>query len=137
MIAGNHKVIEALLGSVNVSFLSLSDLTNDDVKRAGIKGKMLNISHESGKDVNANVLKQLTSGERVLIKHLNVDPRETAGYGKFIADCDAVEEWTEIIGKMADLANFAVSDFCRRHAPKDQPKFDIADYLRVRHFTPF
>lgn len=95
MIAGNHKVIEALLGSVNVSFLSLSDLTNDDVKRAGIKGKMLNISHESGKDVNANVLKQLTSGERVLIKHLNVDPCETAGYGKFIADCDAVEEWTE------------------------------------------
>ena len=79
------EVIEALLGSVNVSFLSLSDLTNDDVKRAGIEHKMLNISHESGKDVNANVLKQLTSGERVLIKHLYVDPRETNDYGKFIA----------------------------------------------------
>lgn len=79
------EIIEALLGSKNVSFLSLSDLTNDDVKRAGIENKMLNISHESGKDVNANVLKQLTSGERVLIKHLYLDPRETNDYGKFIA----------------------------------------------------
>lgn len=79
------EIIEALLGSVNVSFLSLSDLTNDEVKRAGIEHKMLNISHESGKDVNPNVLKQLTSGERVLIKHLYVDPRETEDYGKFIA----------------------------------------------------
>lgn len=79
------EVIEYLLGSMNVSYLSLSDLTNDDVKRAGIEGKKLNISHESGKDVNPNVLKQLTSGERVLIKHLYIDPRETNDYGKFIA----------------------------------------------------
>lgn len=79
------EVIESLLGSVNVSYLSLADLTNDDVKRAGIEGKMLNISHESGKDVNPNVLKQLTSGERVLIKHLYRDPRETNSYGKLIA----------------------------------------------------
>ena len=79
------EVIEALLGSVNVSYLSLSDLTNDDVKRAGIEYKMLNISHESGKDVNPNVLKQLTSGERVLIKNLYRDPRETNAYGKLIA----------------------------------------------------
>ena len=79
------EVIEALLGSVNVSYLSLSDLTNDDVKRAAIEHKMLNISHESGKDVNPNVLKQLTSGERVLIKNLYRDPRETNSYGKFAA----------------------------------------------------
>lgn len=79
------EVIEGLLGTENVSYLSLSDLTNDDVKRAGIEHKMLNISHESGRDVNTNVLKELTSGERVTIKHLYVDPRETKDYGKFIA----------------------------------------------------
>ena len=79
------EIIEALLGSRNVSFLSLCDLTNDEVKRAGIEHKMLNISHESGKDINANVLKQLTSGERVIIKHLYLDPRETDSYGKFVA----------------------------------------------------
>ena len=84
------EIIEALLGARNVSFLSLCDLTNDDVKRAGIEHKMLNISHESGKEVNANVLKQLTSGERVMIKHLYMDPRETNDYGKFIAAFNAL-----------------------------------------------
>lgn len=79
------EVIEALLGSMNVSYLSLSDLTNDDVKRAGFEGKMLNISTESGRDVNPNVLKQLTSGERVTMKRLYVDPRETNDYGKVLA----------------------------------------------------
>lgn len=79
------EVIESLLGSQNVSYLSLSDLTNDVVKRSAIEGKMVNISHESGKDVNANVLKQLTSGERVLIKYLYRNPYETSNYGKLIA----------------------------------------------------
>ncbi len=79
------EIIEALLGSVNVSYLSLADLTNDDVKRAGFEHKKVNISHESGKDVNPNVLKQLTSGERVVIKNLYCDPRETKDYGKLIA----------------------------------------------------
>ena len=79
------EVIEALLGSGNVSYLSLSDLTNDAIKRAGIEGKMLNISHESGKDVNPNVLKQMTSGERVLIRQLYHDPREISDYGKLAA----------------------------------------------------
>lgn len=79
------EVIEALLGSTNISYLSLSDLTNDAVKRAGIEGKMLNISHESGKDVNPNVLKQLASGERVTIERKYKDPRDIADYGKFCA----------------------------------------------------
>lgn len=47
-----------------------------------------------------------------------------------IPDCDAINEWTEIINGMADLANFTISDFCQRHAPENQPKFDIADYLQ-------
>ncbi len=44
-------------------------------------------------------------------------------------DADAVEEWTKLIKDMADIANFTVSDFCRRNAPEDQPKFDIADFI--------
>lgn len=46
-----------------------------------------------------------------------------------LPDCDAVADWTKTIATMADLANFVVSDFCRRMAPADQPKFDIADYI--------
>jgi hypothetical protein len=47
-----------------------------------------------------------------------------------IPDCDAVDEWTTAVNELTDLANFTVSDFCRRQAPGDQPKFDIADYLQ-------
>lgn len=77
------EIIEALLGSSNVSYLSLSDLTNDPIKRAGIEDKMFNISHESGKDVNPNVMKQLASGERVTIERKYHDPRDIDNYGKF------------------------------------------------------
>jgi hypothetical protein len=45
-------------------------------------------------------------------------------------DCDGVEEWTQALKGMADLANFTVSDFCSRMAPEGQPKFDIADYMQ-------
>ena len=50
-----------------------------------------------------------------------------------IPDADAVDEWSAAIATMTDLANFTVSDFCRRVAPKDDPKFDIADYLTMQH----
>ena len=49
-----------------------------------------------------------------------------------IPDADAVEDWTKAIVSMRDLANFTVSDFCLSHAPKGQPKFDIADYIQQR-----
>ena len=50
-----------------------------------------------------------------------------------IPDSDALEEWRDKVSGMTDLANFIVSDFCRRLAPKDQPKFDIADYIACQH----
>lgn len=51
-------------------------------------------------------------------------------------DCDAVDEWRTNISKMMDLANFIVSDFCRRMAPEGQSKFDIADYLQQQKLIP-
>lgn len=54
-----------------------------------------------------------------------------------IPDCDAVEEWAGIVGRMSDLANFTVSDFCKLKAPVGQPKFDIADYLQQQRLVPF
>lgn len=45
-----------------------------------------------------------------------------------IPDCDAVEEWKIEIAMMKDIANFTVSDFCKRMAPEGQTKYDIADY---------
>ena len=50
-----------------------------------------------------------------------------------IPDRDAVDEWRMKIEGMADLANFTVSDFCKRVASESQPKFDIADYIAQKH----
>ena len=44
-------------------------------------------------------------------------------------DCDAIDNWTHEASRMKDIANFTISDFCRRIAPKNQPKYDIADYF--------
>jgi putative DNA primase/helicase len=92
------EIIESILGSQNVSYLGLSDLTNDEVKRAGIEAKMLKISHESGKDVNPNILKQITSGERVTIKRLYRDPYETSNYGKLIAAFNQLPRAENVMG---------------------------------------
>lgn len=53
-----------------------------------------------------------------------------------VPDCDAVDEWAQTLRGLADLANFVVSDFCRREAPEGQPKYDVADYLQQR-LMPF
>ncbi len=52
-----------------------------------------------------------------------------------IPDCDAVAEWTSIVSRLSDLANFTVSDFCQRMAPEGQPKFDIADFLQEQFLS--
>ena len=50
-----------------------------------------------------------------------------------IPDRDAIDEWAQKLMAMNDLANFNVSNFCRRVAPADQPKYDIADYLQQQY----
>lgn len=52
-----------------------------------------------------------------------------------IPDRDAIKEWSESIGQMADLANFQISDFCERAAPENEKKFDIADFLVQKLLT--
>ena len=78
------NVLEALLGASNISTISLSSLTKDQKVRLGIEHKMLNISSESGKDVDPDVLKQLVTGEKVTVERKYHDARQTSDYGKFI-----------------------------------------------------
>ena len=79
------EIVEALLGHKNISYLSLDNLTNDETKRAGFEHKLLNISSETGRDINANVLKMLTSGESVTVELKYVNPRQITDYGKLLA----------------------------------------------------
>ncbi|MBR6190051.1 MAG: hypothetical protein IKQ59_14055 [Prevotella sp.] len=79
------EILEALLGTANVSSLSLADITSDPTKRVGIEGKLLNISYETGKDVRADVMKLLSGGEAVTVKYLYENPYTTRNYGQFAA----------------------------------------------------
>ncbi len=78
------SIISGLLGSENVSNVSLDGLTNDQKMRAVIEHKLVNISYETGRDINANVMKQLTSGEPISTERKYENVREITDYGKLI-----------------------------------------------------
>jgi len=77
-------IIEELLGKENVSNLSLVELTTDQKTRAGIEHKLLNISYETGRFIDPNVMKQIISGEPVLIENKYENARQITDYGKLI-----------------------------------------------------
>lgn len=77
-------VIEWLLGSQNISYLSLEHLTDDEKKRAMFEHKLLNISSETGRNVNASVMKQIASGESLTVELKYQNPRQITDYGKVI-----------------------------------------------------
>ena len=77
-------VIEWLFGTENISYLSLENLTNDEKKLALFEHKLLNISSETGRDINASVMKQMASGETLTVEQKYLNPRQITDYGKVI-----------------------------------------------------
>lgn len=77
-------VIEWLFGSENISYLSLENLTNDEKKLALFEHKLLNISSETGRNINASVMKQIASGETLTVEQKYLNPRLITDYGKVI-----------------------------------------------------
>lgn len=65
-------VITGVLGSYNVSNISLSALTTDDEKRSHLEDKLANVSFESRGELDTAVLKQLISGEPTEVRQLYV-----------------------------------------------------------------
>lgn len=77
-------VVEALMGHENVSYLPLSALTEDDKKRVQMNHKLVNISHESAREIEPSVLKRIVSGEPV-DGYVNYEgPVTLTDYGKLI-----------------------------------------------------
>ena len=74
----------------------------------------------------------VATGNKTMLQRKYLEPLRSRDV-IVIPDADAVQDWTNIVRGMKDLANFTVSDFCLRHAPEDQPKFDIADYVQQQH----
>ena len=78
------EVVESLLGSENVSNLSLDLLTNDPIMRSAFEHKLVNSASETGDKINASVMKRICSGEAVTVEQKYVNPHETTSYGKVI-----------------------------------------------------
>lgn len=77
-------VVEALFGSANVSNVSLAELTDNDEKRSMLEGKLANISHESGAQIDTARLKQIVSGEPVEVRRLYENTHIMRDYAKII-----------------------------------------------------
>lgn len=77
-------VIERIMGRENVSHVSLCAATTDDEKRTHLEGKLVNISPESSKEIDAATLKQLVSGEPVNVRKLYVGSYIIYDYAKLI-----------------------------------------------------
>ena len=79
------ELIIRLLGNVNVSKVDWELLTSDENYRSTCVGKLANISQENGQNIKHSILKNMVSGEAVMVKQLYKDPVPTTDYGKLIA----------------------------------------------------
>lgn len=77
-------IIEMLFGSDNVSNVSLQELTEDAERLSMIENKMVNISHESDRELNASKLKMIVSHEPVTVRELYVGSHTMYNYANLI-----------------------------------------------------
>ena len=92
---------------------------------------------ESPKNALVGVLEHpqllwLATGSKHMLKRRFLEPLRGRDV-IVIPDCDAVDLWEQSLSSMHDITHFSVSDFCRRMAPADKPKYDIADYIIDQH----
>ncbi|MCK9613286.1 MAG: phage/plasmid primase, P4 family [Bacteroidales bacterium] len=83
------EIVNALLGSENVSTYSLKSLTNDDgYYRAMLANKLVNYASEIGVNLETSIFKQLVSGEKVEARLPYGAPFLIDNYGKLIFNCN-------------------------------------------------
>jgi len=77
------EIIQALLGSNNISNFSLGSLTDKTgYSRAQIEDKLLNFASEIDKKMNGALFKQLASNEPVEARHIYGRPHQIKNYAK-------------------------------------------------------
>lgn len=88
------EVINALLGSQNVSNFSLQSLTNE-AYRAKLADKLLNYGSEIKGSLESDVFKLMASGEPVEAKALYRDPFTMKEYAKLMFNCNILPKEVE------------------------------------------
>ncbi len=91
-------ILRELLGRDNVSSVDLEKLTNDDNHRSLIEDKLANIAQENGQNVSYSILKNVVSGEPVMVKTLYKDPKLITNYGKLISSYNQLPKSEATLG---------------------------------------
>jgi len=90
------EIVNALLGSENVSNYSLQSLTSDnDYYRAKISNKLVNYASEINSKLEASIFKQLVSGEPVQARLPYGEPFTLRNYAKLIFNCNELPKDVE------------------------------------------
>lgn len=88
------KVIDNLLGSKNMSHVSLQDLGNDRFASAGLYGKLANTFADlkSDKLTHSGPFKMLVSGDFIRAQHKFKNPFEFQNYAKLIFSANEIPQ---------------------------------------------
>ena len=90
------EIVNALLGSQNISYHSLQDLTNENgYHRAMIGNKLLNYASEINGKLEASIFKQMVSGEPISARLPYGQPMELHQYAKLIFNCNELPKDVE------------------------------------------
>lgn len=91
------NILNALLGSANVSNYSLNSLTDSTgYSRAKLGGKLLNYSSELSSKLDVNIFKQLTSNEPIECRLPYGEPFILSEYAKLVANTNQLPRSSEL-----------------------------------------
>lgn len=115
------EVVNALLGTDNVSSYSLQSLTNDNgYFRAKLANKLVNYASEINGNLEASIFKQLVSGEPVEARLPYGQPFILKQYAKLIFNCNGLPKDVEYTN--AYFRRFLIIPFDVTIPPQEQDK---------------
>lgn len=115
------EVVNALLGTENVSSYSLQNLTNDNgYFRAKLANKLVNYASEINGNLEASIFKQLVSGEPVEARLPYGQPFILKHYAKLIFNCNELPKDVEHTN--AYFRRFLIIPFDITIPPEEQDK---------------
>ena len=115
------EIVNALLGSENVSSYSLTSLTNESgYQRAKIADKLLNYASEINGKLETSIFKQLVSGEPVEARLPYGNPFTLTNYAKLIFNCNELPK--EVEQTQAYFRRFLIVPFSVEIPENEQDK---------------
>lgn len=119
------KTIEKLFGENGVAHENLYDLTRDEVHRANIEGKLINVATENEGRINSAAFKTLASREPISCKKLYSQPYTMKQYARLLF---AFNEMPKIKGGHANMRRWLLVKFDVRIS-EEQADLDLEEKL--------